>query len=195
MIPEHPLAYEHIRSEKEFKMLCEENGLTLVDLAYHHTLSDDTVKALQKDSSPASLLFRTSPDFLLFNGDRGVYVELKTGRSKDKIFFEAFPLMCNQIKETSLHAPCIYVYRGPITDFNMFVCPVRDISPETLVVPKKKGNEKISDIITKYFDCPYKEKEVSPYFSGDAYVELKSSQVSEWTPVEKWILGNKKGRA
>ena len=74
MIPEHPLAYEHIRSEKEFKMLCEENGLTLVDLAYHHTLSDDTVKALQKDSSPASLLFRTSPDFLLFNGDRGVYV-------------------------------------------------------------------------------------------------------------------------
>lgn len=117
---EHPLAREHNAFEKEFVKICKKNGLDIVDMSYHHLYPDHTKTLLRSSTTPVSLLVRTTPDFICLND--GKYYELKTGKRPDRLNIEAYPLMCNRIRSKYLGIPCIYVYKGAITNNEIVVC-------------------------------------------------------------------------
>ena len=90
-----PESYNHELFEDTFISWCNERGINVLDLSYHKKLSDKEANKIRFNTYPATLQYRTSPDFLILNKDMSMYVELKTGNMKDKICLEAFPLMIN----------------------------------------------------------------------------------------------------
>ena len=181
---EHPLAREHNTFEAEFVEECKKKGLEMIDMSYHH-LYPDPIKAKLRDSTePISLLIRTSPDFICLN--TGEYYELKTGKNPNQLNIEAYPLMCNQIRDKYLKIPCFYIYRGTITDHQMVVCNCLNIKAEYLVFPKDEKNDSIKDTLQDYFKCMCVEREKSKIWSNDAYVSIPAKQVQTWTPLSEY---------
>ena len=182
---EHPLAREHNAFESEFVEICKKNGLDIVDMSYHH-LYPDHVKALLRTSpTPISLLIRTTPDFVSLK--EGKYYELKTGKKTDRLNLEAYPLMCNRIRSKYLKIPCLYVYKGAITDNEIVVCDCEQVQVQYLVFPKDEKNDAIRDTLCDYFKCMSVERERSKIFSNDAYVVVEPEQVQSWTPINEYL--------
>lgn len=182
---EHPLAREHNALESEFEKICKKNGLDIVDMSYHHLYPDHVKAKLRNNTTPTSLLIRTTPDYICLNN--GTYFELKTGKNQSQLNIEAYPLMCNQIRDKSLKIPCVYVYRGVITDNQIVVCDCKNIKADTLVFPKDEKNDPIKETLQEYFKCIYVERERSRIFSNDAYISIPAEQVQTWTPLSEYL--------
>ena len=104
------------------------------------------------------------------------------------MFVEAYQLMINQIAETLLNAPCIYVYRGDISNGNMVACHAKDIKSNTLVIPNRKYNEIIEDDLMEHFQCPEPVRKDVPYpYSGDPYVVIPLEEIQKWEQIDKFI--------
>lgn len=182
---EHPLAREHNVFETEFEKICKKNGLDIVDMSYHHLYPDHVKAKLRNNTTPVSLLIRTTPDYICLNN--GAYYELKTGKNPNQLNVEAYPLMCNQIRDKSLKIPCFYVYKGTITDHQIVVCDCKDIKAEYLVFPKDEKNDSIKDTLQDYFKCMCVQREKSKIWSNDAYVSIPAEQVQTWTPLNEYL--------
>lgn len=182
---EHPFARDHVIFEKEFVELAKKHGLTMTDMSYHHLYPDPIKAKLRNNTSPVSILVRTTPDFLCF--DDGSYYELKTGTSLIHLNLEAYPFMANLIRCRELGIPCAYVYKGAITNNEIVMCDVDWIQPQTLVIPKDDKNNAIKDKLKEFFQCICVERERSKIFSNDAYIDIPAEQVQKWlTPDEYW---------
>lgn len=118
-----------------------------------------------------------------------LYVELKTGKLKNKICLEAFPLMVNRIHEKSLNVPCLYVYKGAATDNIERCCYASDIQPSRLIIPQNKTkNDNIIDLLKEYYkDIDIQVKKVSDKVSGDAFVEVDGDIVNNWKTLDEVI--------
>ena len=113
---EHYLASPHVMFEIDFKRLCEEHGYKVIDISYHHNFQEETMKYLRNNSSPVSLSVRLSPDLIVSKGNDTKFYELKTSLSKDIMRMEAYQLMLNQIREVHFKTPCIYAYKGRLSN-------------------------------------------------------------------------------
>lgn len=173
--------------ESLFKKECDDYGFAYIDLSYHHNLSDTVSRRLHDDSTPSCLALRTSPDFLLLTEKGSLYVELKTGGSADKMFLEAYPLMCNQIREKEMGCPCLYLYNGAFSDYKVIGCYASDIIPDTVVIPDIDKNKSIEGLINQYFSpSPIEKRHVRRGFSGDAHVVLRDlSAWKDWDALVK----------
>lgn len=170
---EHPFARNHVEFEKEFVELANKKGLDMMDMSYHHLYPDLVKGQLRNNNSPLSLLIRTTPDFICLTD--GSYYELKTGTNTKHLNVEAYPFMANRIRYKELGIPCVYVYKGAITDNKIVMMTVDFIEPQTLVIPKDEKNDEIKERLKYYFGVfPNKlvcvERERSKIFSNDAYV-------------------------
>jgi len=183
---EHPLARDHVAFEKEFVELANKKGLDMIDMSYHHLYPDRIKGQLRNNTSPLSLLIRTTPDFMCITD--GEYYELKTGTSTERLNVEAYPFMVNQIRSRELHIPCTYVYKGAITEDKIVMCESIWIKPHTLVIPKDEKNNDIRETLINYYEgnCPIIEREKSKIFSNDAYVIIDSEQVRTWADVNEY---------
>ena len=184
---EHPLAYKHIDLEKEFTSICNDKGYKVIDISYHHNYPEGTMNILRNNISPTSLSIRLSPDLIISKGDDTLFCELKTGYSTDIMRMEAYQLMLNQIRETQFCTPCLYVYKGAISNNELIACNAKDIIPSVLYIPDVKKNEKIKPILCEYFRCDKKSKKIDAKFSGDAYVEV--SDFKNWRPIHERLIG------
>jgi len=114
--------------------------------------------------------------------------ELKTGKNKDVLRVEAYQLMVNQVGEKLLHVPCLYVYRGKISDGEMVACYSKDIKVNTLVIPDRKSNQFIEDALLEYYDgCEVKRFKVDYPYSGDPYVTISAEDIKAWAHIDKFI--------
>ena len=163
----------------------ESIGYGVVDIAYHHILSPQDCNKLRRSDTPASISFRTMPDFIVSNTEDSFYAELKVGASASKVYLEALPLMVNQQREAILHIPCVYIYAGQVTNGSMVAAYSTDIHPEKLVIPKR--NSRIKNIITKTFTCPVEERETRSGTSGDAFVVIPAEDVRGWLSLENFM--------
>lgn len=135
------IASKHLVFEKDFTELCKQKGYSVIDLSYHHNYDLSTANRLRRDSSPACLSVRVSPDILVLRKNKeSQYYELKTGNAKNVIHLEAYQLMCNQVRETGMRTPCIYVYRDALSDYKMIACHAKDIRVERLIIPNCSKN-------------------------------------------------------
>lgn len=175
--------------EKEFSEYCKGKGYEVIDLSYHHNCDDETAGALRKDFSPASLAVRVSPDMLIQKSVGGVYkssfVELKTGNSK-VMQMEAYQLLHNKVMEKNLKTPCIYIYRGKVSDYNMIACLSKNIRVSKLVIPNADKNRLIRPILENAFEVPLEEREYIKGYSNDPYVEV--SDISNWYPISQYLV-------
>jgi len=184
---EHPFARDHVAFEKEFMEICNKKGLEIIDMSYHHLYPDRIKGILRNNTSPLSLLIRTSPDFIcLANGE---YYELKTGTSTEFLNLEAYPFMVNQIRSKELRIPCVYIYKGAITDNQIVACDCDWIKPQTLVIPKDEKNDGIKETLEDYYggNCVIVYREKSNIFSNDAYVKIDAEQVRMWAGIDEWL--------
>ena len=181
------IAYKHTHLERAFTQLCEDRGYEVVDVSYHHNFPEDSCDMLRKCDAPASLSIRLNPDLLVIKDGQATLYELKTGNRDDKVYLEAYQLMINQIRQTCLNVPCIYVYRGVITDWNMVACPVADIKINSLVIPTRKSNSELKYMLEHHFQCESKEREVKYPYSGDPYVEVTAEEIQKWQPIDNFI--------
>lgn len=192
MVREAPLATGHAQLENRFKQICNEHGFRYIDLSYHHILPDKDVTTLQREMTPCSLAVRTSPDFIVMTGNGSVFFELKTGSSRNRITLEAYPLMCNQIKEAELCCPCIYIYSGACSNYEPICCHAKDIHPDQLVLPEVDKNRYIKRTLLSYYDCECVSKKIPSYFSGDAHVVVTKQRLSNWIPLDDMLRQQKK---
>ncbi len=184
---EHPLAYKHVDLERDFTDICNKSGYKVIDISYHHNYPPQVTNSLRINSSPVALSIRLSPDLIISKDSDTIFCELKTGYSNDIMRMEAYQLMLNQIRETSFCTPCLYVYRGAISNNELICCNAKDIVPSVLYIPDVKKNEKIKPILCDYFKCEKKVKKIDAKFSGDAYVEV--SDFRNWRPIRERLIG------
>lgn len=161
----------------------------MIDLSYHHNCDDGTAASLRKDFSPASLSVRVSPDMLIQRNEGGLYkscfVELKTGNTKNLIQMEAFQLLQNKVLEKNLKTPCLYVYRGKVSENEMIACYAEDIRVSRLVIPNALKNKFIRPILEQSFAVPLEEREYIHGFSNDPYVEV--TDLKNWFPITQYL--------
>jgi len=174
--------------EKDFTSLCKEKGYDVIDLSYHHNYSDEAAEALRRDFSPASMSVRVSPDMLIQKSRDGLYkssfVELKTGNSS-VMQMEAFQLLQNKVLQKTIKTPCLYVYRGKLSDDEMIACYAEDIRVSQLVIPNALKNKFLRPILLRSFEVPLKEREYINGFSNDPYVEV--TDLTNWFPVSEYL--------
>lgn len=174
--------------EKEFTDLCSKYGYEVIDLSYHHNYSDEKAEVLRRDFSPASLSVRLSPDMMIQKSSDGLYkssfVELKTGNSRN-IQMEAFQLLQNKTLEKTLRTPCIYVYRGKVSNGEMIACFSGNIRVTKLVIPNAPKNKYIKPILIHNFQVPTEERGYIEGYSNDPYVEV--TDLSNWYPVNQYL--------
>lgn len=179
----------HLPKEQLLQSVLTDNGWSVVDIAYHHNLSESDCQKLRKTNTPTSLHYRTMPDFFVTRGNQSMYVELKVGNSTSTAYIEAFPLMSNILRETCLLVPTLYVYAGGITGGNMVANYSSCIKPKKLVVPAR--NQEIKPLLEKFYNgIPCQERETKIGTSGDAFVTLSKSQILSWIPLENYIVKN-----
>jgi len=178
-------ARNHVTKEEELQVYLESKGWKVVDLAYHHVLSESDCRILRSTDSIPSLYYRTFPDFFVTNKDQSMFVELKVGWSPDRAYIEALPLMMNQKRETSFFVPTIYVYAGKITDGEMVATHSVQVEPSKLVIPKR--NSQISPILKNYFPCIVEERETRKGTSGDAFVIVDKEKIKKWQPLDDFL--------
>ena len=131
---------------------------------------------------------RLSPDILIVKDGKSILCELKTGSKTDQLFVEAYQLMINQVAETCLNVPCIYVYRGDISHGNMVACHAVDICITELVIPNRKSNEIIENELMEHFAFPEPTRKDIPLpYSGDPYVVIPADEIETWQPIDKFI--------
>lgn len=185
-VSEAPIAAGHVMQEKKLTDYLEGAGYRVVDLSYHHNLSDSACGILRCSNTPASIFYRTLPDFFVSKKDNSSFVELKVGQSSKLLYLEAFPFLANRNRQTSLSVPCLYVYAGGITNYNMVAYPVQDIVANTLVIPSR--NEGIKQTLIEGFPkCKIEERESRAGTSGDAFVIVDKEQVLQWQPIESFM--------
>lgn len=182
------IANKHLQMEKEFALLCKEKGYEVIDLSYHHNYSDETAEALRRDYSPASLSVRVSPDLLIQKESGGLYkssfVELKTGNSS-VMQAEAFQLLQNKVLEKNLKTPCLYIYRGKLSNGKMIACNAEDIRVSKLVIPNASKNKFLRPILLRSFEVPLQERDYINGYSNDPYVEV--SDLTNWFPITEYL--------
>ena len=188
MAYEVPIAQEHINLEHDFTELCMRHGYKVADLSYHHNLPHHTANILRSSQTPASLYVRLSPDMLIVKDGNSTLCELKTGSRSDQLYVEAYQLMINQVAETQLNVPCLYIYRGDISEGNIVACHAKDICIKELVIPNRKSNEIIQDELMEHFCYPEPTRKDIPLpYSGDPYVVIPAEEIGTWQQIDKFI--------
>ena len=144
---------------------------------------------LRRDYSPASLSYRVSPDMLIQKQRDGLYkssyVELKTGNKKTAVQMEAYQLLYNKVMEKNLRTPCIYVYKGTMSNGKMVACYSSEIRVSKLVIPNAQKNKLIRPILLRNYEVPLEERGCIEGFSNDPYVEV--TDMSNWRPIYDYI--------